>query len=569
MIKIFNNLLKTRNIFFNDFVHTSISVSVLAKAIIDTTEFQRLRELHQLGVSHYVFPNANHTRFEHSIGVYHLVGTMLQNLVNNSTLIEINKALLEIPFTKKYLIKYHDLQMDSEEESVEFLRNSRISLLDTYLMENIKIAGLVHDLGHCAFSHMFDSWLHKKYGTEFAQQDINVCEHEARSILLFKQIVLNYSVDINGTNIPISDFIDDESFNFIAELINPTTQSPTNYIYQIVSNSVNGLDVDKLDYLKRDSYYLGVDIPFKLNDILSHVKIINGNICYPREKAYKVFEVYNARYVLHKEYYNHSTTKLIEFMMRDILDFLDPVLGIYESFKSRNLNKIASFTDVLIISSCNILKMFNSVYIEHKNNIDGAERILNNINNRKLYKKLYYHTLKISEPFNHAEFLTNFDIEHLNQTSINPENNFKINSDIDMQHDNLKSDLKKAVCSDETVHLKKASNEISLMDNIINDEIVENTLTHSFIHAHTHAHTHAHAHALTQTDTTFNKFSFDKINHEKIKIGLLNGNDTTHPIEKVHFYDSHNNCVNLKIKQISNLISSDYQEIIHVGFYKT
>lgn len=551
MIRTFNNMLKTGNVFFNDIIHTSIGVSILAKAIIDTSEYQRLRELHQLGVSHYVFPNANHTRFEHSIGVYHLVGIMLQNLVNNSTLAEINKALLEIPFTKNYLIKYHDLQMDSE-ESIEYLKNARISLLDAYLIENIKIAGLVHDLGHCAFSHMFDSWLHKKYGIEFSNEDINICEHEVRSVLLFKQIVSKYSVNFNGNILPMSDFIDNDSFNFIADLINPSPSCPSNYIYQIVSNPINGLDVDKLDYLKRDSFNLGIDIPFKLTDILSHVKIINGNICYPREKAYGVFEVYNARYVLHKQYYNHPTTKLIEFMMRDIFDLLDPVLKIYESFKTRDLDKIITFTDVSIISACKILKMFEPVYTQYKSNIDGAEKILTNINNRKLYTKLYYHTLKTSDVFNELEYIDNQKISHLDSDSNLNSSNNSSNEFTSIKKNNSKKSQSQS--QSKKTNLKKMPKfsetniNLSLNENLNNMSLDLNEAFDSI--------------NLTQT------IAPDNIEHEKFKIGLLGGNDSIHPIEKVHFYDSRNNCINLKIEQISNLISRDYQEVVYVGYQK-
>ena len=55
-----------------DIIHGNIQVDEVAKKIIDTPEFQRLRNIKQLGCCNYVFPSAVHTRFEHSIGVYHL-----------------------------------------------------------------------------------------------------------------------------------------------------------------------------------------------------------------------------------------------------------------------------------------------------------------------------------------------------------------------------------------------------------------------------------------------------------------------------------------------------------------
>ena len=55
-----------------DIIHGNINIDSLAKKIIDTNEFQRLRNIKQLGCCNYVFPSATHTRFEHSLGVYHL-----------------------------------------------------------------------------------------------------------------------------------------------------------------------------------------------------------------------------------------------------------------------------------------------------------------------------------------------------------------------------------------------------------------------------------------------------------------------------------------------------------------
>ena len=54
-----------------DVIHSFIEVDDITLSIIDTPEFQRLRNIKQLGLVHYVFPSANHTRFEHSLGVYY------------------------------------------------------------------------------------------------------------------------------------------------------------------------------------------------------------------------------------------------------------------------------------------------------------------------------------------------------------------------------------------------------------------------------------------------------------------------------------------------------------------
>ena len=96
-----------------DPIHGLISVSPLAKKIIDTEEFQRLRNIKQLGCCYYVFPGASHNRFEHSIGVYHLANKYIDILNKHEE------------FTEKEIVC-------------------------------ITIAGLIHDIGHGPFSHLFD-----------------------------------------------------------------------------------------------------------------------------------------------------------------------------------------------------------------------------------------------------------------------------------------------------------------------------------------------------------------------------------------------------------------------------
>ena len=103
-------------IFFKDIIHDSIELSPVAKAIIDTPIFQRLRYLHQLGVCYLIFPNANNNRFEHSVGTYHLTGLVLERLVKNSNNCEINKALVEVKFIRKYLLSHFEHSKNRQKE---------------------------------------------------------------------------------------------------------------------------------------------------------------------------------------------------------------------------------------------------------------------------------------------------------------------------------------------------------------------------------------------------------------------------------------------------------------------
>ena len=67
-----------------DCIYGPIKVPELCKLFIDTSQFQRLRRVKQLGLCHYVYPSSVHTRFEHSIGVMHLVGKAIDSICVNS-----------------------------------------------------------------------------------------------------------------------------------------------------------------------------------------------------------------------------------------------------------------------------------------------------------------------------------------------------------------------------------------------------------------------------------------------------------------------------------------------------
>lgn len=76
-------------------IHGFINITPLMKSIIDTVEFKRLHHLRQVGAAYLVFPSANHTRFEHSIGVSHLAGKLMKNLQKNQPELKISDRLIE------------------------------------------------------------------------------------------------------------------------------------------------------------------------------------------------------------------------------------------------------------------------------------------------------------------------------------------------------------------------------------------------------------------------------------------------------------------------------------------
>lgn len=328
----------------HDNIHGSIKLSKLATLIVDTPEFQRLRELHQLGTCHFVYPTATHTRFEHSLGTYHLTGKMLDSVIKNSDIHMLNEWLV-------YGTGYE---------------------LNPFVCELVKIAGLIHDLGHGPFSHLFDDQFIPTVRTTKDETDY----HEIRSVKIFKNIVSKNSV--------LNDVITDKCINFVNNLINPDPSKHTGFIYQIVSNCVNSIDVDKFDYILRDGYMLGIRCGFDYLTLIDSAKVLDNKICFPEQLYYEVVSIFKSRYRLHKQVYNHKASMAVEYMINDIMLELNDVLNVYDSVKETDT--FIKLTDSYITTMITFMESNIGNYHEkYRDNIQKAYSILNRINCRDLY----------------------------------------------------------------------------------------------------------------------------------------------------------------------------------------
>ena len=289
-----NNLCKNYKI-IQDKIHGMINISQLAIIIIDTPIFQRLRNLKQLGVCYLVFPNAVHTRFEHSIGAYHLAKKLLNNLIINSEQEELTKPLHDITELHKYFTEKY-----SDKNNVN---------LDDYVKELVCIAAICHDLGHGPFSHVFDDkflpLIQDKYNIEKYKH------HEDRSCILLRKI-------INSTI--LKDLILAEEVEFMCSLINGKRYG---YLYQIVSNSLNGLDVDKYDYLTRDSMSLGINIAFSPDKLINNAKVIDNIIAYPKHIDSDLINLFTTRHYMHRKIYSHKVVISIDLLICNLMKLLD------------------------------------------------------------------------------------------------------------------------------------------------------------------------------------------------------------------------------------------------------
>lgn len=346
----------------HDVIHGYVYLTEFAIRIVDTKIFQRLRDLCQLGTCKYVFPNATHTRFEHSVGTYHIATKLLDTVVKTTDPENVDRYLSEIPELKRYYLEIYD---------------NKVHVLDLYVCELIKISALCHDLGHGPFSHVFDDTFIPAVGKDKA-----FCRsHEERSEILLELIIKQDKF--------LSRIIHDDEIQFMKNLINPKKEH-TGFIYQIVSNNLTSLDVDKFDYLQRDIYSLGFEAKVDCGIYVQQVRIVNNNFTYPEQAIKCIRNLFETRHELHVSVYRHKAVISTQLMIVEIFMLLDDILKISDSIN--DMDKFCKMTESYILNSVKVLEDHKEILTEQQQeNLNKAIKLLNDIANRNLYFAVYHY----------------------------------------------------------------------------------------------------------------------------------------------------------------------------------
>ena len=250
-----------------DPVHGYVYITEQEKNIIDSYPVQRLRRLRQLAGSEYVYPGANHTRFEHSVGVMYLAGRVVEN-PNISEVV-------------------------SEEEA-----------------EMVRIAGLLHDVGHGPFSHVFEHLLDKEEKT-----------HEDMT----QWIVKNSELD------PILERIGYDSEEVGRLAVGILHKPGKTYLDQIISSAV---DVDKQDFVVRDTYHTGAEYGFiDIFRLIHALDVLSENLAVDLGALSALESLIIARIESFKSIYFHRVGRAAQIMLAMAMERANPELGL-TSFKT-------------------------------------------------------------------------------------------------------------------------------------------------------------------------------------------------------------------------------------------
>lgn len=258
-----------------------------AWALLNTSDLQRLRRIKQLGVSEFVFPSANHTRFSHSIGVFHnarrLVGIIKREIELNRVAGDFNEA------------------------------RAKVSLF----------AALLHDIGHGPFSHAFEE-ARKALAAESGAKT-KIRNHEAFTAELIKDDTGEIFKILAASGVKAED---------VADLV--AAETPTDMYHAVVSSS---FDADRLDYLVRDRYMTGtgagaIDLDWLMDNVRVAAidfsppeadgtdPIYEHSFCLEHKARDAAEDFLLARYRLFTNVYLHKTTRGIEQMVSAFFRFI-------------------------------------------------------------------------------------------------------------------------------------------------------------------------------------------------------------------------------------------------------
>jgi hypothetical protein len=261
-----------------DPIHDFIRVYEHELSIIDNPIFQRLRRIRQLSGAHLTYPAAQHTRFEHSLGVMHIAS-------------QAGNALHE-----KGIVTSDDIEI-------------------------LRLSGLLHDIGHGPFSHLFEEIIQEKKISH---------ENFGKEIILKSDIGDNLSKNGFNKKLVTKVAFGDSKFQYMNEIVSGT------------------LSADMMDYLQRDGYFTGAEhAKIDHKRITQSLDIHKKKLALERSALYSFESMMHSRYQMFKAVYFHKTVRAAEVMLLEALRLSDDEFG----FSTFNLNEFINLTDEYVLSS--------------------------------------------------------------------------------------------------------------------------------------------------------------------------------------------------------------------------
>jgi uncharacterized protein len=300
-----------------DPVHRHIGFTEVEKELFDSAVFQRLRRIRQLSGAHLVYPSAQHSRFEHSLGTMHVAGFAAESL----------------------LAKGYIKSIDSIQE--------------------LRLAALLHDIGHGPFSHLFEEILDAK----------SKLNHE----YIGKKII---------SKTQISDILEKHGYNSGRVCKLSFGESRIKFFNEIIAGA---LSADIMDYLPRDGLFTGAEYGnIDYHRLISSFEVVsNAHLAINRSALYSFESMLISRYEMFKAVYFHKTVRSAEVMLLHSMRLANDQLNLTDT----------ELTNYLSLTDDTTLEKIISLRANNKSAVKLAEDYVN----RRLLKCVYEKFLNRSD----------------------------------------------------------------------------------------------------------------------------------------------------------------------------
>jgi HD superfamily phosphohydrolase len=317
-----------------DPVHGYVYITKKEKTVIDSYPVQRLHRLRQLAGAEYVYPGANHTRFEHSVGVMHLAGEVVGN-PNISGLVDEDEA------------------------------------------EMIRIAALLHDVGHGPFSHVFEYLLTRKLDKT----------HEDLTTWIIQKSELRDIISKAGYN--------PQEIGKLA--VGKLHRPKKAFLDQIISSAV---DVDKQDFIVRDTHHTGAEYGYiDIFRLIHTLDVVGENLAVEIGALSALESLLIARIESFKSIYFHRVGRAAQIMLATAMDKANEELGLTRFKTPEQYMAMDDYTVYTMLKNCS-----------------KSKRIIKDLENRRMLKCAYEKTFyekdtMISNIFSRENYRRQLQIE--------------------------------------------------------------------------------------------------------------------------------------------------------------
>ncbi len=274
----------------HDTVHGSIKLQGLFLDLLETPEIQRLHGIHQLGLAYLVFPGANHTRLEHSIGACFVAGRLADAL-----------------------------GLNEEEKKL------------------VMAAAMLHDIGHSPYSHTLEMAVHGDMQADHMEITRDIILGERRILsqeyadqdrYYIPDLLKKYGLKPKDVASLITGSLAENDSPRIEDYPSQKNQiffNEKRYLAQMIHGSI---DADQIDYLLRDSHYTGVAHgTIDTDRLIQTVEIFNNDLVVHKRGVPAVEGMLVARALMYTSVYFHKTVRIAELMLARAVELLNEPLG--------------------------------------------------------------------------------------------------------------------------------------------------------------------------------------------------------------------------------------------------